>query len=372
MKAKTWLSLIMVAITHTTTADASFSAAGAAAWNTGHAITGLASVASTNDYNDLSNTPSIPATSAAWPIGAVFISRVTTSPTTLLGFGTWSLVGQGQVLVGIQTGSAEFGTLAQTGGATGIASTGTVSQPTFTGDNYTPSGTNSTVSYTPSGTIDMTLYFAKGTNSTSAFTPSGSVAWPGSVPQLLGTAFTASASVNWPAGNAVFTGVVHRHELPIVHTDNTIVRFLPTATFGAGGTSRVPDVRATVTNVLVADVTNSGVVLLSNTATASGTNAWPASVPQAVVSATPAGTISWPAGVPAFNGGVGTVPAQIFTGATGSGSAVFTGVAGTISAQAFTGVAKAPTGTVSKPTYVGDKTSVLQPYLVVYFWERTA
>ena len=55
--------------------------------------------------------------SAAWPIGAVFISVVSTSPATLLGFGTWAAFAAGRVLVGRDAGDADFDTAEETGGA---------------------------------------------------------------------------------------------------------------------------------------------------------------------------------------------------------------------------------------------------------------
>ena len=55
--------------------------------------------------------------SAAWPIGSVFIAIVATNPATLLGFGTWSAFGTGRVLVGYDSGDADFDTAEETGGA---------------------------------------------------------------------------------------------------------------------------------------------------------------------------------------------------------------------------------------------------------------
>jgi hypothetical protein len=49
--------------------------------------------------------------SAAWPVGSVFISVLSTSPATLLGFGTWEAIAAGRVLVGFDAGQAEFDTL---------------------------------------------------------------------------------------------------------------------------------------------------------------------------------------------------------------------------------------------------------------------
>lgn len=54
---------------------------------------------------------------AMWPIGSVFLSVVNTNPASLLGFGTWSQIAQGQMLAGFKTGDADFGTLEGTGGS---------------------------------------------------------------------------------------------------------------------------------------------------------------------------------------------------------------------------------------------------------------
>lgn len=52
-----------------------------------------------------------------YPVGSVYINAdVDTDPSTLLGFGTWSAVGSGRVLVGQDTGDTDFDTLGETGG----------------------------------------------------------------------------------------------------------------------------------------------------------------------------------------------------------------------------------------------------------------
>jgi hypothetical protein len=55
--------------------------------------------------------------SLCWPIGSVFTSVVATNPNTLLGFGTWSAIASGKVLVGLDSGDANFDTVEETGGA---------------------------------------------------------------------------------------------------------------------------------------------------------------------------------------------------------------------------------------------------------------
>lgn len=53
---------------------------------------------------------------AAWPVGSIFISVVSTNPATLLGIGTWVAFGAGRVLVGRDANDADFDTAEETGG----------------------------------------------------------------------------------------------------------------------------------------------------------------------------------------------------------------------------------------------------------------
>src|SRR5512136_741002 len=86
-----------------------------------------------------------------YPVGAIYLSVVSTSPATLFG-GTWSAIGAGRILVGLDSGDADFDTVEETGGAKTVAS----SAQTFAGNALashqhaaksagTPAGTNGTV-----------------------------------------------------------------------------------------------------------------------------------------------------------------------------------------------------------------------------------
>ena len=56
--------------------------------------------------------------SMIYPVGSIYINAgVSTSPATLMGFGTWSRYGEGRVLVSQSVSDTEFDTLGETGGS---------------------------------------------------------------------------------------------------------------------------------------------------------------------------------------------------------------------------------------------------------------
>jgi hypothetical protein len=73
-------------------------------------------IAGTSTVHAVTPAGSKAAWNLAWPIGAVFISVVSTNPNTLLGFGTWTAFATGRTIVGIDSGQTEFNVVEETGG----------------------------------------------------------------------------------------------------------------------------------------------------------------------------------------------------------------------------------------------------------------
>ena len=63
--------------------------------------------------------------STMWPVGSVFTAVVATNPATLLGFGTWSSIAAGRMLIGLDSGDTKFDTVEETGGAETVTLTTT-------------------------------------------------------------------------------------------------------------------------------------------------------------------------------------------------------------------------------------------------------
>ena len=52
-----------------------------------------------------------------YPVGCIYTSTISTNPSTVFGFGTWTAFGAGRCLVGVDTGQTEFDTVEEVGGA---------------------------------------------------------------------------------------------------------------------------------------------------------------------------------------------------------------------------------------------------------------
>jgi len=75
---------------------------------TNNSDTKIATQKATKAYVDAGGTASVTALRVLpyiFPIGAIYTATVSTNPTSLLGFGTWSAFGSGRVLIGAGTGT---------------------------------------------------------------------------------------------------------------------------------------------------------------------------------------------------------------------------------------------------------------------------
>lgn len=248
------------------------------------------------------------------PVGAIYASVDATNPATTLGYGTWSAFGAGRTLVGVDAGQTEFDTVEETGGAKTVASAGGNSAPTFTGS-------------------------ALGTH-------------------LHGTG-TYAASAH--AGTAVADHAAHTHSVTSnvtvgdhgshTHTYTDVVNHTHPVTSQTATTGSATSYEHGTLDTSSAETEATEVTGTPAGGVATGTTAGPSAtlthsvVNNAVTSGNPSATLTH---------GVTQPSAHTLAGSSSADSA------GT------------PAGTVSAPTFTGSATSVLQPYVTVYYWRRTA
>jgi len=232
--------------------------------------------------------------SDVYPVGSIYTSVVSTNPATLFGMGTWSAIGAGRVLVGIDSGDTDFDTVEETGGAKTVASAGSI------GDHA-------------SHTHSVTSNVAVGNHSPTQPT----IAWPAGVP----------TAANESSHTHTYTQVIDH-----VHVERA-----------QGGTTA-----STTGTHLMTSTATGGSLRSSAQSTLNPTGSVGATGTTAAGSAH-THTLSWPAGVPTASGG-GVDAHSVTNNAVTSGN---------------------PSATLTH-TYTGSATSVVQPYLVVYMWKRTA
>lgn len=294
-----------------------------------------------------------------YPVGAIYVSTLSTNPATLLGRGTWSAFGAGRVLVGHDSGDADFDTSEETGGSKTATSTGTVSQPTFSGTGATLTHSGTAVDDHAAHTHSVTSNVAVGDHAAHTHSVTSNVA----------VADHAAHTHSVTSNVAVADHGSHTHTYTDV-PNHVHVQSVNSGTTGALS-GYTPDTSTSTS-------TSSGYSTANPTGgVATGTTAGPNATlthsvtNNAVTSGNPSATLSHSVTNNAVTSGnpSATLSHSVTNNAVTSGnpSATLTHTVTQPASHSYT-----PAGTVTQPTYTGNATSIVQPYIVVYFWKRTA
>jgi hypothetical protein len=157
----------------------------------------------------------------AFPVGSIYLAVVSTNPGTLLGYGTWSAIGAGRVLVGLDSGDTDFDTVEETGGAKTKAisahgGTAVADHASHT-HTYTEVPNHVHVQTLPSA---QTGNFASGTRDTSSGGTGGAIATTADAASTANP--TGGVATGTTAGpNATLT---HSVTQPSAHTDLNVVQ----------------------------------------------------------------------------------------------------------------------------------------------------
>jgi hypothetical protein len=279
--------------------------------------------------------------SAAWPVGSVFTSVVSTNPATLLGFGTWSSFAAGRVLIGIDSGDTAFDVAEETGGALSQTPSGTVSQPTFTGSalgthSHSP-GTLATSAHSGTAVADHPAHthgYTEVLNHTHPVNDSGH------------THIQNSHNHTQDAHTHVQNSHTHTEQCQGGTTASTTGTHIMTSAATGGS------LRSAGSSTVAATAVNQNATATNQVATAVNQSAT-----TGVTTANPAGGVA--------SGTTGGPSATLTHSVTQPADHTLSGATQAVSAGT-------PAGTVSQPNFSGASMSVVQPYIVVYFWKRTA
>lgn len=282
----------------------------------------------------------------AFPVGSIFIAVVGDNPADLLGYGTWSEFGTGRILVGIDSGNPDFDTLEETGGSLDGTPSGAISAPTFTGDalgtHSHGTGTYATSAHAGSAVADHAAHTHSVTSNVSV---DNHAAHTHSV--------TSNVTVDNHASHTHTYTEVPNH----VHVQNMPSAFTGGSAYMATDTS----VNGSTASYLSTANPTGGVA----TGTTAGPNATLTHTVtnNAVTSGNPSATLTHTVNNPAVTSGDPSI--TLTHSVTQPDNHTLSGASEAVSAGT-------PSGTISTPTFTGDSMSVVQPYIVVKMWKRTA
>lgn len=320
-----------------------------------------------SELTDHAATPHGGSVAAAWPVGSVFVSVVATNPATLLGFGTWSAFGAGRVLVGLDAADTSFDVAEETGGAKAVAAAGTNSTPAFTGSALATHA-HQAGTITPSAHAGATVADHSAISAHSGATVGNHTFTQPTAHSNHVVTQPANHVVTQPATHSAHAALAtHAHELPFIKVAGATgaLRMLASSIFGTG-TSRAPESVSAAPTAL----TTAAAVALSQAVSAGTPDAHSAHSGTAVDAHS--GTA-----VDAHSAHSGGAVDAHTVGQAANHSAISSHTVGQANAHTMSGTSEAvtagtPAGTVSTPTFTGSATSVVQPYIVVRLWKRTA
>ena len=331
--------------------------------------------------------PGAGSASAAWPVGSIFFSAVSTNPATLLGFGTWSAIGAGRVLVGQDTGDTDFDTLGETGGAkTSAHAHGAGTLATSGGSLHSHgAGTIATVaesSHTHGvGTIDAGVHSSHnhdyGTLATSAHSSETLTSHSWDHKHDITTAGNATISAHAQHRHELLKANLPAHSHDIVRTDLTHSHTVPVNTSDGSGTMAdraTTSGSATIStnswtpaaNFPTTTEGNAGTCYTEYETQGAHTLGGDTELVASYAALTHSAHSHTTHTMSGFTGNGGAVLSHSMTGSTAAGSSHSHGVSGTTADE---GAHTHPVGSGSTGS---TASSTVQPYLVVAIWQRTA